>query len=99
MGMAEEPGNRTGLVFDERYLQHNPGLKTLPGGANYPWVNPTRHWPTPRLVQRTKQLIDLSGLRDDLETIPPRMATRDEVAAFHTPGYIARVERLCAEGG
>jgi acetoin utilization deacetylase AcuC-like enzyme len=97
--MAEELGTRTGLVFDDRYLQHNPGLKMLPGGLPYPWVEPELHWSNHRLLQRTKQLIDLSGIAHDLIPIPPRMATLDEVARYHTPGYIARVERICAEGG
>src|SRR5690606_18145887 len=72
--MAEEATIRTGLVFDERYLQHNPGLKVLPNGEAYPWVEPELHWSNHRLVQRTKQLIDLSGISAYLKLLPPRMA-------------------------
>ena len=96
--MAEESGLRTGLVFDERYLQHNPGLKHLPDGSPYPWVEPELHWSNHRLVQRTKQLVDLGGVADHLTMLTPRLATREELERFHTPGYVARVERLSAEG-
>jgi len=97
--MADEATIRTGLVFDERYLQHNAGLKLLPGGQAYPWVEPELHWSNHRLVQRTKQLIDLSGTAEHLKLIAPRMASLEEIERFHTPGYVARVERLCNEGG
>lgn len=96
--MAEESGTTTGLVFDERYLQHNPGLKKLPDGSPYPWVEPELHWSNHRLVQRTKQLLDLGGVTDHLTLLTPRMATTDEIERFHTPGYVARVERLSQEG-
>ena len=96
--MDERPDIDTGLISDERYLQHNPGLKTLPGGRAYPWVEPELHWSNHRLVQRTKQLIDLSGVADHLEPVQPRLASREEIERFHTPGYVARVERLSAEG-
>ncbi len=96
--MAENPAIRAGLVFDDRYLEHNPGLKQLPGGVPYPWVEPELHWSNHRLVQRTKQLVDISGAADRLKMIPPRMATRDELERFHTPGYVARIERISQEG-
>ncbi len=96
--MADEPERTTGLVFDERYLQHNPGLKKLPDGSAYPWVEPELHWSNHRLVQRTKQLLDLGGVTEHLTLLPPRMATHEEIERFHTPGYVARVERLSAEG-
>lgn len=96
--MAEAPDIDAGLVFDDRYLQHYPGLKKLPDGADYPWIEPELHWSNHRLVQRTKQLIDLSGLAERLTLLTPRMATREEIERFHTPGYVARVERLSAEG-
>lgn len=89
---------KTGLVFDERYLQHNPGLKKLPGGADYPWVEPELHWSNHRLVQRTKQLLDLGGVTERLTLLAPRFASHEEIERFHTPGYVARVERLSAEG-
>ena len=96
--MAEEPGYDAGLVFDDRYLQHNPGLKMLPDGYAFPWVEPELHWSNHRLVQRAKQLVDLSGTAEHLTRIAPRLATREEIERFHTPGYVARVERLSAEG-
>lgn len=96
--MAEEPELDAGLVFNDRYLQHNPGLKMLPDGSAFPWVEPELHWSNHRLVQRTKQLVDLCGAADRLTMLPARLASREEIERFHTPGYVARVERLSAEG-
>ncbi len=96
--MAEDTGTKTGLVFDERYLQHMAGLKKLPDGSDYPWVEPELHWSNHRLVQRTKQLVDLGGVTKYLTMLPPRLASHEELERFHTADYIGRVAQLSAEG-
>lgn len=89
-----------GFVFDDRYLQHNPGLQRLWGsGSNLPFVEPTIHPSNYRLVMRTKHLLDYSGLIDDLKRVEPYKATVEDVAWYHTYEYIERVQRICAEGG
>jgi len=89
-----------GLVFDDRFLQHNPGLYPLwSTGEPYPFVDPVRHLSNHRLVMRTKHLLDLSGLADDLAQIPARQATVEEVARYHDPAYIDRVREISAAGG
>lgn len=89
-----------GLVFDDRYLQHNPGLYPLyTTGGPYPFVDPVLHLSNHRLVMRTKQLLDLSGLADELARIPARKATVEEVARYHDPAYIERVKAISEAGG
>lgn len=94
------PAPRVGLVFDDRYLQHNPGLEThwLSGNA-YPFVEPTLHNSNFRLVFRSKHLIDFTGLGRDLISIPGRAATDDEIGWYHTPAYIQKVKDISAAGG
>jgi acetoin utilization deacetylase AcuC-like enzyme len=89
-----------GLVYDDRYLQHNPGL--IPVGASRrpaPFVEPEIHWSNYRLIMRTKHLIDATGLGKQLIGIAPYLASESDIAHYHSPEYIERVRQLCASGG
>lgn len=91
---------RTGLVFHDRYLQHNTGLaRSGPSLEPYPYAEPEPHVSSPRTVGRAKHLIDLSGLGAILTPVAARYATEEELARVHTPDYIARVRALAAAGG
>ena len=46
----------TGLVFDDRYLQHNTNPFRLPSGKPLPFVEPVDHPSNPRLVERTEEI-------------------------------------------
>lgn len=92
--------SKSGFVFDDRYLQHNPGFRAgFTSNRQVPFVDPDLHPSNHRLVMRTKHLVDLSGVNNHLMRISPRLATEDEVAAYHTNEYIERVQTICAEGG
>jgi acetoin utilization deacetylase AcuC-like enzyme len=91
---------RTGLVFDDRYLQHNPGLYTLWGtGKPLPFVDAPLHLTNHRLVMRSKHLIDLSGLSKRLTRVEPYLAEVDDITVYHTPEYIEHIRVLCEAGG
>ncbi len=89
---------RTGLIFDERYLWHDPGNAALvmqPG----PYVEPYRHIENADVKRRLHNLLVVSGLLDQLASIAPRAATDEELLYVHTPEYLARIKRMSAEGG
>lgn len=90
-----------GQVFSHRYLQHNPGFLQIatPNSLVGPWVEPDLHPSNHRLVMRTQQLVDLSGLAGQLTDILPRPATDDEILAYHSETYLERVRALDAAGG
>lgn len=91
---------RVGFVFDDRYLQHNPGLEThWMSGTPYPFVEPILHNSNFRLVFRSKHLIDLTGLGKDLIKIEGRAATDEQIGWYHTPAYIQSVKDISAAGG
>jgi acetoin utilization deacetylase AcuC-like enzyme len=91
---------RVGFVFDDRYLQHNPGLEThWLSGTPYPFVEPILHNSNFRLVFRSKHLIDFTGLGKDLINIPGRAATDEQIGWYHTPEYIQKVKDISAAGG
>ncbi len=96
--MSEQ--QQVGFVYDDRYLQHNPGLQRLwSTDSDLPFVEPTIHPSNYRLVMRTKHLLDFSGLIESLSRVAPYMATVDDIARYHTREYIERVQRICADGG
>ncbi|HKG25144.1 MAG TPA: hypothetical protein VKB09_05805, partial [Thermomicrobiales bacterium] len=89
-----------GLVYDDRYLQHNTGLEAHWGtNVPYPFVEPALHMSNYRLVMRTKHLIDLTGLGKELARIEPYPATVENLTVYHTKEYIERVRQICAAGG
>lgn len=90
----------TGLVFSDRYLQHNTGPYRLPRSGNLPpFTEHVDHPSNPRLVARTKKLIDLTGLGERLVPIAPYAATVEDLTTYHTPAYVEHVQALCAAGG
>jgi acetoin utilization deacetylase AcuC-like enzyme len=98
--MSSPSRGRVGLVYDDRYLQHNPGTNTLwPDHSPVPFVEPMIHFSNYRLVMRNKHLIDLSGLGRQLVRIAPYYATEDDITVYHAPDYVERVQQLCAAGG
>jgi acetoin utilization deacetylase AcuC-like enzyme len=99
MGRARS-AERTGLVFHDRYLQHNTGIsKTGTPLRPYPFAEPEPHISSPRTVGRAKHLLDLSGLGERLRSIPARYATEEDLRLVHTAEYIAHVRAVAAGGG
>jgi acetoin utilization deacetylase AcuC-like enzyme len=84
----------TGLVWDERFVWFNGGQR-----RHSPFYS---HLATNELGQtlgRVRELLVASGVAQELLSIAPRIATEDELCAFHTPEYVARVKELSDAGG
>src|SRR4028119_23056 len=92
---------RTGLVWHERYMWHNTGRATgpfLPDASG--WLQPDwRHTENEETKRRIRNLLDVTGLLDQLVRIDPRPATEAELVRFHTPDYVASVRELSAGAG
>ena len=86
-----------GLVFDPRFLLHDTGMIhiRMPDGSVLDAVD---HPSSARIIKRIHALLTGSGLSAQLTPITSRAATIDEVAAFHAPEYIGRLEALSAQG-
>ncbi len=89
---------KTGLVWDERYMwwDTRSGAAFLPAGG---WLEPGEHAENPATKRRFKNLIDVSGMADQLVPLKPRMATVEEVERYHTKEYVARMKELSDSGG
>jgi acetoin utilization deacetylase AcuC-like enzyme len=93
------PSNNTGLVFDERYLGHDTGMQTTVAMRNSSFqLGPEPHPSSVYITRRIKQFLDGSGLTAQMKPITARAATEEELAVYHTHGYIAGV-REHIEGG
>ncbi len=88
----------TGWICHELYMWHNthnwnqfyePGLSIQPG----------EHAENPETKRRFRNLLEVSGLLDDLVTVKPRAATVDELLRFHTQKHIDHIKGLSDSGG
>ncbi len=89
----------TGLVFDDRYLQHNTNPYRLVSGNPLPFVEPVDHPSNPRLVERTKKLLDYTGLTKQLTRVDPYYATPEDLTSFHPMSYVERIRDTSEAGG
>jgi acetoin utilization deacetylase AcuC-like enzyme len=91
----------TGFLFHERYMWHNTGRASGPFLSDASgWLEPDwRHTENSDTKRRMRNLLDVSGLLDQLVRVDPRPATVEEVTRFHTPEYVERIRALSAGGG
>ena len=85
---------KTAFVCDESYFWHNAG-----GGALYEqgeFIEELGSIESPLSKRRTKNLIERSGLMDELVQIKPKMATQAQLEWFHTKRHIDHVRELSA---
>lgn len=83
----------TGFVFHELYLWHNTGnhAGVMPYGNP---VEPYEHVENPATKRRVRNLMEVSGLLEQLGHIKPRPATDEEVQRVHTRAHLEHVRSL-----
>ena len=91
--------HRTGLVYDERYLEHDPGEFLIRYTERYPFDEIEPHPSGPTVVRRTHKLLRDIGYLDVLTDIPGRLAPPVEIERVHTKEMRARVEAVSKTGG
>jgi acetoin utilization deacetylase AcuC-like enzyme len=74
---------RTGYVYDERYLRHDPGA----------W-----HPERPDRLKAIQKNLQESGLTELVVPIQPYAAPLEWVERLHDPDYIRRFREACAQG-
>ena len=57
------------------------------------------HPERPERLSAVLRGVDAAALGDQLETVEPRLARRDELERVHPAAYLDRIEQICAAGG
>lgn len=87
---------RTGFVWHEAYawydLGNDAGL-VRPDGRG---IQPDRHAYDPEIPRRFRNLLEMSGLAEDLVLLKPRMATAEEIRRVHTQEHVDQIKKLSA---
>ena len=89
---------RTGFLTHELYMWHDTGHAALwyqPGLT----VEPGEHSENAETKRRMRNLLEVSGLLDQLVRIKPRAATEEEVLRVHTQDYVEKIRTLAAARG
>jgi acetoin utilization deacetylase AcuC-like enzyme len=89
----------TGWVCAERYFWHDTGTaaSSIPAGG---MVEPSVHVENAAAKRRLRNLVEVSGLLDELVQLGPRAATEGEILRLHTRAYLEKIKALsAAEGG
>ncbi|MES2938738.1 MAG: class II histone deacetylase [Pseudomonadota bacterium] len=89
---------KTGLVWHERYMWHITGIAAgaMPAGG---FIEPGLfHIEEPTSKRRIRNLLEVSGLLDELALVRPRPASEEEILRIHTPGYIERLKTMSLQG-
>src|ERR1700730_15149274 len=90
--MPPSPAYRTGLIFDERYLRHDPGTQaTVRMRQGSFETSPEGHPSSTSITKRIKEFLDGTGLTAMMQPVPARAASDDELAIYHTREYIKGV--------
>lgn len=89
----------TGLVFDERFLQHDTGtqVSVLTRAGSF-LLDPEPHPSAVHITRRIKQFLDGAGLSERMQPIAARAASDEELQAYHTRAYLEGV-RAYVYGG
>jgi len=89
---------KTGFVWAELYMWHNTGMAALSYPIQGP-LEPDLHVESPASKRRFRNLLEVSGLWDELALLKPAPADEADLLRWHTPEYVARVKALSAGTG
>ena len=88
----------TGFVWHELYAWHDTGTSAwvIPAGLT---IQPLGHLESAEGKRRIRNLLEVSGLLDQLVQLKPRAATEEENLRHHTRDYVERIKAESARFG
>lgn len=88
---------RTAFVYHEHCFWHDTGASSVyPEAGRY--LQPLITAESPESKRRLKNLLEVSGLVDELIVIKGAPAMEADLLRFHTPDYLARLKQMSDEG-
>jgi acetoin utilization deacetylase AcuC-like enzyme len=88
----------TGFCYDERCLLHDNGSMLVGDERVQHWLD-VPHAERPERLTRTYALLERAGVLEQLERVPAREATEDELRLVHTREHVEAIRAACARGG
>lgn len=85
---------RTGFIWNEKFAWFELGNYAGSVLAHSYSMQPDQHVYDPEVVRRFRNLVDVSGLLEELVQIPPRAASELEIRRVHTPAHVEQVKAL-----
>ena len=89
----------TGLVYDARYLDHDPGELLIRYTKKYEYEEVEPHPSGPVVARRTYKLLDSLGYLNAITSVAPRMGTSDDIELVHEQSMREHVEHISLTGG
>jgi acetoin utilization deacetylase AcuC-like enzyme len=89
---------RTGFVWDERYMWHDTGNVLMPPWPTG-WAEPYPVWEAPEGKRRLKNLLDATGVTEQLTPLRAVPVSQEAVLRVHTADYVARLRALSDDRG
>ncbi len=88
---------KTGFLWHEYFAWHSFGTVSgsIPAGG---FVEPGAPFENEQTKRRLRNLLEVSGLLDDLSILPTRLATDEELLRVHTVDYLEKLKRLSNAG-
>lgn len=89
----------TGFIWHEYYAWHDAGTAAGFTPADGRIAQPDVSGEDPETKRRMRNLLEVSGLWDDLVQIAPRPAKEEDVLRVHTENHLRHIQKLSASGG
>jgi acetoin utilization deacetylase AcuC-like enzyme len=90
----------TGWLWEERYAWHDAGVWSDIGAMTpKAYAQPERAFENPETKRRFRNLLDITGVLDQLVQLRARPATDEELLRVHTPAHLAHVRQVAETGG
>ncbi len=91
---------RTGWVYHEAYMWHDPGRMRAFDPQLRRWMQAWEHYENPDTKRRLHNLLEFCDFTEQLAPLKPRAANYEQITRFHTPEYVERVREMSgADGG
>ena len=89
----------TGFLWDESYAWHNTGSHAMYVAADGKSIQPDTHAEDPETKRRFRNLLEMSGLWEQLVHVKPRMAAEEDILRVHTEAHLRHIQELSRSGG
>lgn len=84
---------RTAFLWHEYFAWHSTGIASgnVPAGG---FVEPGIHFENPATKRRLRNLLEVTGILDEVDNLRTRLATDEELLRIHDADYLSRLQQM-----